>query len=64
MESIGSHVVDTQLGLEPEVSWKGCLISPKGDGLESKNEDHTPNLIAQEAQHKECTLSHAKGGWV
>ena len=64
VESIGSHVVDTQLGLEPEVSWKVCAIYQKEDGLESKDEDHTHNLIAQEPQHKESTLGHVKGGWV
>ena len=64
MESIGSHVVDTQLGIEPEVSWEGRVIAQKGDELESKNEERTHSFIAQEAHHKESTLAHVKGGWV
>ena len=46
VESIGSHIVNTQLGLKPQVSWKGCLTSLNVDGLESIDEDnmHNPML--------------------
>ena len=55
--------MNTQLCIKPEVSWKGCLTSPKVVRLESKDEDHMHNLYAQEAQHKESTVVHVKGGW-
>ena len=48
------------MGLNREVSWKGYVTSPKVDGLESKDEDNTHNLIAQEAQHKKSTFAHIK----
>ena len=64
VESIGSHVGDTQLGLPPEVSSIARVISPKEDGLEPNNEKQTYNSITQEALHKESNLSHDKGGWV
>ena len=58
VESIRSHVVNTKLGLKPEVSWKVCLTSPKVDGLQSIDEDSMNNLYAQEVRHKESTLFH------
>ena len=64
VESIGSQVVNAQLSVQLEVSCKGRVMSPKEDELESKNEEHVHNSIAQEAQHKEGTLNHDKGGWV